>query len=359
MQTKLLTIVIPTYDRPIQLKRCLEALVPQLNESCQLYIFDNHSPTPVTEVAEPILNNQPFSSWTITRHPFNIGGPANIMHSFQYADTPWVWVLGDDDTPKPNAIKTILELIAAHSDSLAFVFRVPEFGLDLCEKAEPNVEVLTNLKSFLESDAFYCGGLISAAVYHAPSFQKHFSMGIEFGSCYYPHLAVLIRSQLDFPERHVVYIQEPLVNYIGDGMIPVRLRRLLPNVRNLSRLLPFDPERQAILGSKLVSRFTGSCWHRLFYPSFLTLAAASAYRHTTEGDNVVRRMRRLCAESIEWDQPRFVFPWIGFLMTLRFGLALFIGRCLKIPIKMAYRIKAKNSRSYPNSFDAFSWEIVP
>jgi glycosyltransferase involved in cell wall biosynthesis len=357
MTEPLLTIAIPTYNRPKQLERCLRALAPQLTQQCRLHITDNHSLIPAQQIVADVFSGQQFQFVKTTCRPFNTGAFGNLYYCFESAVTPWLWILGDDDTPEPNAIKTIFEHIDYYRSSLAFVFRVPQFQEYLNKGIHGEDEFLDSVQAFLASDALFCSSLISSAVYHTASLQRHFSTGCEFGSSFYPHLAILIRCLQGQPSRPIIYSQKQLVSFVNDGIC--EQSPSYPNVRYLSRLLRSDMERSTLLSSQLVVLFVGSIWRRLCFPTFWTLVAAGAYRHTVEGSNVIRRMRRLSAESTEWDLPCCAFPWIGLMMTLKLGLALTIGRSLSFPIQILYRLKCRNSRSYPTLFDPFEWRSIP
>ena len=106
----MLTIAIPTYNRNKELVSLLTALVPQLDDSIKLIILDNHSYIPVEEsILKSGLGN--ISCLQIIRNSVNIGGAANILKCLEVCETKWVWILGDDDVPSPNAIKIIKEKI--------------------------------------------------------------------------------------------------------------------------------------------------------------------------------------------------------------------------------------------------------
>lgn len=98
----LVTIAIPTFNRRDALLRTIDALRPQITEKFCVIILDNHSDCPVSEYVEG------SEQIRIIRNAVNIGGNPNIMRCFEVCQTEWLWVIGDDDLPAPDALNNIL-----------------------------------------------------------------------------------------------------------------------------------------------------------------------------------------------------------------------------------------------------------
>lgn len=110
---QILTIAIPTYNRPEQIQKQVRLLLPQLEERIILVVYDNCSPIPVKD----LFRDDELSEFNLIRNSTNIGGDANIARCFEYCTTPWLWTLSDDDLVKPDAVELVLADIAEHSDS--------------------------------------------------------------------------------------------------------------------------------------------------------------------------------------------------------------------------------------------------
>lgn len=104
MKEPILTIGIPTYNRPNSIVKTVRALLPQLNDLVVLRVWDNCSDIPVVD----LFTEEEKKKFTIARNKANIGGDANIAGCIYHASTKWVWTLGDDDIPNNEAVKTIL-----------------------------------------------------------------------------------------------------------------------------------------------------------------------------------------------------------------------------------------------------------
>jgi len=115
-----LTIAIPTYNRNDILLKNIKLLLPQLNNQCKLIIIDNCSDFPVKETLKDILSD--FKNIEIKRNSINIGGNANIMRCFEYCETPYLWILGDDDPVKEDAIRIIFNNLEKRPDCTFFNF---------------------------------------------------------------------------------------------------------------------------------------------------------------------------------------------------------------------------------------------
>lgn len=118
MNTPILTIGIPTYNRPNSITKTVRALLPQLNEKVVLEVRDNCSDIPVAE----LFTDEEKKCFTIIRNKANIGGDANIAGCIYHANTKWVWDLGDDDNPLDNAVETIINYIESYPEALFFKF---------------------------------------------------------------------------------------------------------------------------------------------------------------------------------------------------------------------------------------------
>lgn len=115
---QILTIAIPTFNRPNEIQTQIRLLLPQLNENVCLVVYDNCSEIPVKE----LFTEKELLEFTIVRNRMNIGGDANIARCFEYCSTRWLWTLSDDDVIKTDAVNIILSEISKNVDSLFINF---------------------------------------------------------------------------------------------------------------------------------------------------------------------------------------------------------------------------------------------
>lgn len=188
-----LTIAIPTYNRPAQLRATLEVVLPQVLASpeADLLVLDNHSQTPAETVLRALLP-EPHPRVQVVRHPVNIGGNANIMRCFERCTADWLWVLGDDDLPAADAVATILR-DAAGSHQYAY-YHVPRIRRPAFRPAEPETVEGCRFEELLE---YFRGGyqqllFLSAAVFRMEAFRAHVLAGYLNVNTGMPHMAMLI-----------------------------------------------------------------------------------------------------------------------------------------------------------------------
>jgi len=114
----LLTIGIPTYNRPLQIQKQVRLILPQINSRVSLVVFDNCS----KEMVKDRFTENELNQFTIIRNRCNIGGDANIARCFENCLTPWLWTLSDDDYIKSNGIEIVLDAIENNFESVFLNF---------------------------------------------------------------------------------------------------------------------------------------------------------------------------------------------------------------------------------------------
>jgi len=203
MEKLILTIAIPTYNRTDDLLRTVDALIPQLNEYSTLIIIDNHS-----DVLIETLISDKYSGTNnnikVIRNITNIGGAANTLRCFEYCQTPYIWILGDDDVPQVNAVSTILDFINNYPDVLFF-----NFSSDLHQR---NQTYLTSgLSDFVNNFDNYSNLLfISNNIYKHSSVINNIRYAYHYTYSAAAQVAILIQSlqredaQVCFPNKEIV-----------------------------------------------------------------------------------------------------------------------------------------------------------
>lgn len=319
-----LAIAVPTYNRPEQLRRCITALASQLTHDCRLHIFDNASAVPAADIVIPILDRVGFRAYSITRHPSNLGAHGNLYHCLEGPALPWLWVIGDDDTPTPNAVAMVREAIAAYASARMIVFEVAQFRGYLDGKRPEHPEAFDSLAKFLRSDALYMASLISAGVYNMGVLRPHLGHAYRWGSSYFPHIAMMIASLQERP-GHVVYVPTSLVEFMDDGVQEPDKAHIFGNMRYLSRMLESDDCRAALMASSFMKNFVGEPADRAGAPSWRELVAAAVFADTPEGRDVLRRSRVIMADSFQFDDPGCRLPVSALRFVWRHFLAVSAG----------------------------------
>ena len=114
----LLTICIPTHNRPDEIKKQVNLLLPQLDERVHLVVYDNCSDTPI----KSCFSENELSKFTVIRNKVNVGGDANIARCFENCKTRWLWTLSDDDFVKKDAVRIVLDRLRNNDEVVFFNF---------------------------------------------------------------------------------------------------------------------------------------------------------------------------------------------------------------------------------------------
>jgi hypothetical protein len=89
-----LTIWIPTYNRPRQLRALLRRIKDlHIYNHVKILISDNHSP----HFSELDLDGSLLGCVSFERRPCNLSAGANFLRAFESVDTDWIHIMSDDD----------------------------------------------------------------------------------------------------------------------------------------------------------------------------------------------------------------------------------------------------------------------
>ena len=143
--TEQLTIVIPTYNRKLRLKRTLDLLELQSNRDFEIVILDNHSDYNIEELLTDRRNDF-RNKIKVVHNKVNVGMAANLANAFIQQLEGWVWMLSDDDMPSIYAVEDIHEEIenAPHIGAINFLI------YDIWEKAADNGGTFKSLHELLD-----------------------------------------------------------------------------------------------------------------------------------------------------------------------------------------------------------------
>mgnify|MGYP002520762975 CR=1 FL=1 len=115
---KLLTIIIPTYNRCSLLKKSLNNLLPMTKdylEMVDVYVSDNDSTDETKDVVCHFLASYPNLKYF--KQDQNIGAANNFYDATKRVKTKYVTLLSDDDLVLPTYLSTIIQIL---SDNLDF-----------------------------------------------------------------------------------------------------------------------------------------------------------------------------------------------------------------------------------------------
>jgi glycosyltransferase involved in cell wall biosynthesis len=172
----ILTVTIPTYNRPESLTRVVSKLLAQLNDLAGLLIIDNCSDQPMAEYLKLALPDADFSRIRIVRNRINIGMDGNICRCFELCETPWIWTLSDDDLIEDDAVQTVLEQIDAYKENVKIIGF--NFFSNCCEVYDVSRSGDVQINSIPELidklDVFGNWMFMSTGVYNTAAYLQYF-----------------------------------------------------------------------------------------------------------------------------------------------------------------------------------------
>lgn len=123
----LVTVAVPTYNRPIQLRRALECILEQTYKNLELIISDNASTTPETvEIAKEFSERD--SRVRYIRQKTNIGAFANFSYLLKQANGEYFMWAADDDLWNPWFIEKCVHALFFFPDVAAAMTEAQYFG---------------------------------------------------------------------------------------------------------------------------------------------------------------------------------------------------------------------------------------
>ncbi len=113
----LVSVIIPTYNRPAYLKEAIKSAVGQTYQNIEVLVSDNHSPENPQAIVESFQDSR-IRFW---RNETNIGMFANAMNTFKKARGKYVASLNDDDVWNEDFLEKLVPHLEANPDlALAF-----------------------------------------------------------------------------------------------------------------------------------------------------------------------------------------------------------------------------------------------
>jgi len=110
----ILTIGIPTYNRPNEIDRLLKSVVTQLTSEVEVLIRDDSSDE---RTAEAVKKHFPRSDDRLVySHGERLGIDGGELYVVEHARGDYVWTFGDDDEMVPGGIAYVLNLLKKHPE---------------------------------------------------------------------------------------------------------------------------------------------------------------------------------------------------------------------------------------------------
>jgi len=158
----LLSICIPSYNRPQETKRLLESIYAQNQPGIEVVIAEDVSPKrlEIKQVAEDFNTQHPDFNLRVHLNEKNLGYDGNLRGLLSIATGDFCMFMGDDDVVCPGAIKKVLNVLTAN----------PDIGMALREWEEVDLNgTLLSTSKYYPGDKVFEAGMDTVAEFFRKS----------------------------------------------------------------------------------------------------------------------------------------------------------------------------------------------
>jgi glycosyltransferase involved in cell wall biosynthesis len=209
MNQKLLSIVIPTYKRPLELARCLKSILdnlrilrPALREKLCLIIGDNGD----SGLSKSVLDS--FSiliDFVYIKRCNNIGMQKNVLDASRRATSEYIMWLTDDDLLFENPLEYLIDEIVANEKTGFFWGMLPTFDARdgrLFDVASKSFDVSVTLQPSKENALTYSpmGWALSRQIHRVAGLD--FDKYLNLDNAYFP-IMMAADQMLSFKSRYL------------------------------------------------------------------------------------------------------------------------------------------------------------
>lgn len=264
MMNDLLSIVIPTYNRPEKLARTIRLLLPQIQKfKVRILIIDNASEKNVD--TKNFENELKCGLIKIKQNRTNVGLSANLCKCFEECETEWMWLLSDDDVPDALALDQILaDIEKCDSDTCYINYSTSMFQHQRTMSVTGMSEFTDSVTSrYLASNLLF----ISTGVYNIKHVKKSVFNGYMMCDTLAPHLAILLCT-LRNTDLRVLYSPDSIVVYeMPEGGINWSMLKLFCGISSLYNL----DGLQQFTGKLLKVFLLQFRWHKFGYSGIILI----------------------------------------------------------------------------------------
>ena len=217
MANPLLSIAIPAYDRPKELRHSLERFIEQIEgryeDEIEIRISDDCSPNNSLNAIEELC--QRYSFLHFRRYDRNVGLEKNLIKSAEECRGEYLWLFGDDDYLEGGeAMSKIIPILRSGEFDMLVLNRTRRSfaSLDLLSENWMGIDRdllkrYNGLRSFCLDFGFISViGFVSVNIFRRQPFAR-LDFADYFGTMY-PQLGGMVEA---FHERPVLLVGDPLV----------------------------------------------------------------------------------------------------------------------------------------------------
>lgn len=206
-----LSICITSYNRPNELKRCLDSIDTEYVDRVEIIVGVDHSPL-IKEINSVLNLYKRYSNIRVKsiNHPINVGYDRNFYSLIQESSAEYILFVTDDDSFIPLSIDKVIEALRADPTPVAYT---PFFDANLARLYRVNnksFQISSGISSVERHlyDSILLSGLIFSRS-KIPIYRADQLFGLIYSQVY---VFICILYQYGGSYLHV-----PTIQYIGDG----------------------------------------------------------------------------------------------------------------------------------------------
>lgn len=119
MKNPLVSIVIPTYSRPMYLRRCIESVLGQTYTNIEVFVVDDNNPDTVERKETESVMQEYCVNEKITylKHPHNMNGSAARNTGWKHSSGKYITFIDDDDEIDKRKIEKQVQCLESLDDT--------------------------------------------------------------------------------------------------------------------------------------------------------------------------------------------------------------------------------------------------
>lgn len=218
MNNSLLSICIPTFNRPGMLKNTIENLIKNIYSKDfvkEILIIDNSETNDSKDIVENYLKN--YNKIRYIKNEINIGAEGNFRKGILESSGEYVWIIGDDDSLEECTKNILEEKFSQNFDCLITNFSLYDFNLEnlLKHKVLKGSNVIYNDKNNILKDFGLRLSFISTIIFKKNLFESRNNSAYKNFEKYGLSFLVFVYSIFLDPKNIVFFEKESLVRQRG------------------------------------------------------------------------------------------------------------------------------------------------
>lgn len=162
------SILIPSYNRPIYLKKSIDSVLKNQFKSYEIIVSDDNSPTDkeIDRIIRPYLS---YKNFTFFKQSINLGMSQNWNFLVSVARGRFILIMGDDDELLPFSLERIYNYICKYNNFTHYCFGykvIDEKGAIQFSRYSPTIFDIVLKESSKSLHHFLEGGIFPFWVFH-------------------------------------------------------------------------------------------------------------------------------------------------------------------------------------------------